>query len=107
MADKYKEYRNPDGTFKKGHPGGPGNPNMLKFQNHRRAIHEAVTPEDTKKVFRRILEEALTGDMVAAKLYLEYVAGKPKKQVDMNVTDNSQERYREILKAAVEAAEGV
>ena len=50
---------------------------------YRKAIHEAITPEDVMKVFSRLYKNALEDDIQAQKLFLEYTLGKPVQQADI------------------------
>lgn len=77
------EHRNPDGTFKKGHPGGPGNPFAKQSAKFRAALMGAVTEEDVKAIVANVLAIAKGEDgnakapdqIAAAKLMLDRVLG--------------------------------
>jgi hypothetical protein len=70
------EFLDERGKFKKGNPGGPGNPNVRRLGEYQQAIREAVTLDDLKKVIQRVLSKAQAGDMMAVKELLDRVVGK-------------------------------
>lgn len=59
-----------DGKFKSGHPGGPGRPPGVK--NKRTLVGQALDAA-SEDVAKRVVAEALAGDMTAARLVLERV----------------------------------
>jgi len=69
--------RGPDGRFRKGNPGGPGNPHARQVARLRAALLEAITPEDIAAVVRAMIERACAGDVAAAKVILERALGQP------------------------------
>jgi hypothetical protein len=77
-----KAGRDARGRFTKGNKGGPGNPFAREVARLRATMVHAYTP----KVFMRLMEvlrqKAEGGDMVAMKLVLQYVLGKPAETVD-------------------------
>ena len=70
------EGRDAGGKFIPGFKGGPGNPFASTAIEYRRAINEAVSVEDVKEIAKAIVAKAKNGDVVAAKVILERVAGK-------------------------------
>jgi hypothetical protein len=74
--------RSADGRFAKGNAGGPGNPFYRKQAEFRRAVLELFTPEDVMSLLRVMLALGRNGDVAAAKVFLEYVVGKPHKAPD-------------------------
>lgn len=65
---------------------------------YRKLIKEAVTPEDFKKVLQSLIRGAvLGGDVQAAKLILEYTAGKPKDEIDIEVRENVTIKISELV----------
>ncbi len=74
--------RDTGGRFAKGNPGGPGNPFYRKQAEFRRAVLELFTPEDVMSLLRVMLALGRNGDVAAAKVFLEYVVGKPHKAPD-------------------------
>ena len=72
MAD-----RDDRGRFLPGHSlPGPGNPWAARVHEHRQAVIAAVTPEEVQQVFRVLLDKALAGDVVAAKVLLDRLFGR-------------------------------
>lgn len=69
--------RDSRGRFVLGHnEPGPGNPLHRRVHAMRRAISEAITTKDMENVIHAMIERALDGDVLAAKLLLERGAGK-------------------------------
>ena len=68
--------RNSLGQFVVGNKGGPGNPAAAAVARNRQALLEAVTVEELREVVRSVLEQALAGDIQAAKLILERCCGR-------------------------------
>ncbi len=74
--------RTPDGRWTKGHKGGPGNPNFNKIALYRKAINDAVSCDDLKRVIRKMVWLAtVKGDVAAAKLVLDRCVGAVKQEV--------------------------
>jgi len=69
--------------FKKGNPGGPGNPLAGKIAKLRASIVDAVTPEDFKKIAKKLLALALTGDVQAIKELMNRTIGKEKQILEI------------------------
>jgi len=69
--------RDAQGRFLKGNPGGPGNPLGQHVARLRKALLEAVTPEDMKEVAAALLAAAKLGDVAAAKELLLRCLGRP------------------------------
>jgi hypothetical protein len=74
--------RDANGRFVQGNAGGPGNPFYRKQVEFRRAVLELFTPEDVMSLLRVMLALGRNGDVAAAKVFLEYVVGKPHKAPD-------------------------
>jgi hypothetical protein len=70
--------RDAQGRFTAGNGGGPGNPFGRRLAAMRQAVMKAVTADDIEALLRKLLEQALSGDLAAAKLVLQYAVGKPK-----------------------------
>jgi hypothetical protein len=77
LAPTRNGYRDTAGRFLKGNPGGPGNPYAKQVAALKAALFEALTREDIQAVVRRMIGEALAGNVAAARLLLEYAVGKP------------------------------
>lgn len=65
------------GQFKKGNPGGPGNPFYKRIQELRRALYDQTTGQDVVEVMATLAALAKGGDVAAIKLYLAYTVGAP------------------------------
>jgi hypothetical protein len=50
--------------------------------DYRRALNEAGSVEDLKKVLGKLKDEALQNNLQAIKLYLEYYLGKPHQTIE-------------------------
>jgi hypothetical protein len=74
--------RDSQGRFTKGNPGGPGNPFYRRQAHLKRVLLEAITDEDVRSVVQVLLGLARGGDLVAIKLYLQYAAGKPAREIE-------------------------
>jgi hypothetical protein len=74
--------RHSDGRFAKGNGYGLGNPFYRKQAEFRRAALELFTPEDVMSLLRVMLARGRQGDVAAAKVFLEYVVGKPHQAPD-------------------------
>ena len=74
--------RDSQGRFAKGHPGGPGNPFYRRQAQLKRVLLESITEDDVRSVVQVLLGLARGGDLAAIKLYLQYAAGKPAREVD-------------------------
>lgn len=68
------------GKFKKGNPGGPGNPFIARMQVLRKVANEVIKAEDTVKFMRVVTTKALQGDPAFAKMYIELTGQAPKKE---------------------------
>jgi len=80
--------RSADGRFARGNRFGPGNPFYRKQAEFRRAVLELFTPEDVMSLLRVMLALGRNGDVAAAKVFLEYVVGKPHKAPDPDREDH-------------------
>jgi len=76
-----------DGRFAKGNPGGPGNPFARQVAALRRALLEAVSPNDLRGIISKMVDLAKDGHVAAAKIVLEYTLGKPAKAVQPDQLD--------------------
>jgi hypothetical protein len=69
--------RNSLGQFVVGNKGGPGNPAAAAVARNRAALLEAVEPDKLKAIVLSLVQQALDGDVAAARLVLERLCGKP------------------------------
>lgn len=70
------------GRFKAGCRPGPGNPFAARIASLRKALIESVGEEDVARLGKKLLDQALAGDVAAAKVLLSYLVGKPADAVD-------------------------
>ena len=76
------------GRFAKGNKGGPGNAVAERRRLLRQAALAAVSPETVRDILAAVVVRALTGDMAAAKLVLNYVVGKSETMPDTDDGDD-------------------
>jgi hypothetical protein len=63
---------------------GLGNHGQHHRGELRRALINAETPENIRKIGQRLVELALDGDVAAARLYLEHTIGKPHQSIEFS-----------------------
>ena len=68
--------RNASGQFAAGNRAAAGNPFHRAVAARRRALLDAISPEDVAQMARKLRDQALAGDTAAAKVLLGYVVGK-------------------------------
>jgi hypothetical protein len=59
---------------------------------HRKALFEAFGPEQVVEVGRKLYEQALLGDVAAAKVWLGYLVGRPSNVADPDDVDSDELR---------------
>ena len=69
--------RDANGRFLPGNAGGPGNPLGQHVNLLRKALLEAVTPQDMEEIAKALLAAAKGGDVQAAKELLLRCLGRP------------------------------
>lgn len=74
--------RNKAGQFQPGCKPGPGNPFAKRVATLRKALLDGVGEADLARLGQKLLEQALDGDVAAAKLLLSYTVGKRTEAVD-------------------------
>jgi hypothetical protein len=79
--------RDRHGRFAKGNSGGLGNPFGRQVAAFRAALVAAVTAEDIQRVMAALLEQAVKGNVGAARLFLAYTVGKPASPADPDRVD--------------------
>jgi len=79
--------RGADGRFTAGNRCGRGNPNARKVAQLKRTFLGAATGKRMRQLADKLFEQALAGDVAAARLALEYVVGKPSPAVDPDRLD--------------------
>src|SRR5262245_60732942 len=80
--------RSADGRFVTGNRFGPGNPFYRRQAELRRSVLDLFTPEDVMSLLRVMLALGRNGDVAAARVFLEYVVGKPHKAPDPDREDH-------------------
>ncbi len=70
------EHRDTRGRFLPGCPAGPGSGLGRRAAHAARVLREAITDQDLQAAIRKVAEMAAAGDMAAARLLFERVAGK-------------------------------
>jgi hypothetical protein len=98
--------RNELGQFAHGNTAGKGSPVAKRMYYLRATLLSAVEPERIKRVAAKLQELAEAGDVPAARLLLEYAAGKPVQAVEVSGPDGapvgvSWERVQGILLQAL------
>jgi hypothetical protein len=76
-----------DGRFVPGNRAGSGNPFHRAVAARRKALLDAVSPEDVAQVGRQLLAQALAGDVAASKVLLTFVVGRPPEAVNPDAVD--------------------
>ena len=90
--------RTADGKFSFGNVAGRGNPVHRALAARRKAVIDAVGPEDVAKVARTLFEMATEGrDVAAARVLFEYCIGKPAAPVDPD--DCDMDEFRRLLES--------
>jgi hypothetical protein len=79
--------RDAKGRFGHGNPGGPGNPFARQVASLRKALLNCGTPEHIAIVVKALFDKAAAGDVMAMKIYLAYMVGKPAPTVDPDRLD--------------------
>ena len=69
--------RNGSGQFTTGNRHGKGNPLFGKVATLRSAVLKSVTPTTVKGLVKSLIDQAMAGDIAAAKLILPYMIGQP------------------------------
>jgi hypothetical protein len=69
--------RNGSGQFTTGNRHGKGNPLFGKVATLRSAVLKSVTPTTVKGLVKSLIDQAMAGDIAAAKLILPYLIGQP------------------------------
>lgn len=72
-----------NGYFAKGNKLGRGNPAHKRMGQLRKAFIKAVTPEDVLEVGKKLMEKAKSGDIPAARLFLDHVLGRAPQHIEL------------------------
>lgn len=73
--------RGKGGRFKKGCKGGPGRPKKSAEDKYLDEFRKGVSLAAFRRVTKKVVEMAETGDLKAARLLFEYGIGKPQEYV--------------------------
>lgn len=65
------------GRFVKGNRIGKGNPFAKKVARLRAALLGAITPADVRAIIKKLINQARTGDLAAAKEVFDRAVGRP------------------------------
>jgi hypothetical protein len=84
------EGRESNGRFTVGNKAAVGNPFARQVATRRKALLDALTPEDIAAVGRKLLGQALGGDVAASKVLLSYAIGKPQPAPDPDRLDHDE-----------------
>lgn len=85
-AIKNGELRGPDGRFKKGGPGGPGNAAIIRDRvRYQSLLRDCVTDKDFIKVAKKLLEKAQDGESWAVAELLNRLMGKPRQVAEVDI----------------------
>ncbi len=69
--------RGTDGRFLTGNKAARGNPHARRVAELRSAALEEVSPDDMRKIIRKLIELAIDGDVAAAREVLSRTLGAP------------------------------
>lgn len=75
------------GRFAAGNQISRGNSIAMRTREMRRAIFSAVEAADVEAVIRQLMGQAKTGDIPAAKLFLEFTCGRPSQSLEITGKD--------------------
>jgi hypothetical protein len=87
--------RNEKGRFLPGNPGGPGNPQARNVGAWRRALADAVSPDDIGEVVAKLTGAAKEGKAWAIRELLDRCLGKPTVQVEIGADVERQREWSE------------
>jgi hypothetical protein len=79
--------RGDGGRFGPGNRFAGGNPNARRMNELRTALLDAAGPDDVRRVGLKLAELAGGGDVQAAKVFLDYVVGKPPQALELSGRD--------------------
>ena len=72
-----------NGRFTKGNKAAAGNPYTRKAAAMRKALYNAITSEDIKRIVTTLKEQAIAGDLKAIALLFERVLGTAQAGIDL------------------------
>lgn len=77
--------------FQKGKSGNPAGTRKQKLAFEALSMEVASDPKRMRKIARKLLDEAESGNMVAIKEVFDRLDGKPQQSVELDVNDKSLE----------------
>lgn len=83
--------------FKKGHPGGKGNPLIAQVNQLRAALAGAVTREDVDAIAKGLIKEAKDGNVAAAHELFDRLFGKAKQALEVTGKDGKAIKHKHAL----------
>jgi hypothetical protein len=69
--------RDPTGRFRKGNPGGPGNPFARRVALMRQTMLEAVSDEDLCEIVAALIDRGKRGENNSMQILFDRLLGKP------------------------------
>ncbi len=69
--------RDTRGRFRKGNPGGPGNPMARRVGKLRAALIRSVSPDEVREIIASLVKAAKGGDKSATRLLFDRILGPP------------------------------
>ncbi len=82
------QHRSSNGKFLPGNPGGPGYGSFKKAMELKKQILASIDTIDIHNIMRSMVDQAIDGNVFAAKLVLSYTVGEPSKELkDFNKKD--------------------
>ncbi len=97
--------RDANGRFVKGGPGGPGRPKREVEEAYYHVTTGAVSEHDWKQVVERAVKDAKAGNGEARRWLAEYIMGKPRNPVDVDVEGNINVTVTRVAARADERSE--
>ena len=77
LAPDQTVWREPNGNFKRGNPGGPGKPRFLRQERFLVAINETVDEKAWLSIIKRAIKDAKAGDRHAREWLSKWLLGEP------------------------------
>jgi hypothetical protein len=77
------------GLFARGNQISRGHQGNRRMSELRQSILSAASEDDVQAIIRKMAEMGRTGDVMAARVFLEYVVGKPVQALELSNADGS------------------
>jgi hypothetical protein len=88
------------GRFAPGNAGGPGNPFGWRVARFRMHLLTKTTEQEFEEIRQAVVKAAKEGDMAAARLFFQYLLGKPLAGIDPDQLAANDEKRRNLVAAA-------